>query len=888
MFNKFFTATNKVIKKLKTHLVKKVELKKHYKQSNFLTFEFDLVNYFLIHKPIQIEFVAQEEIYPIDNYKLIKNNELKIYVPISLIEKIESNALIKLIINDKPVWITQSDEYEDYNESLLLGNNFISTSVNKNIRLNNKFKEITFVNEWINASITFKSYSNMEITFEQPLPDFGEQDVEVYLFNNKRFSIIEAFYDPSTQSIIFNDLFSITAGLWRLFVNINDQLFPLELTDKNPGIFNTYLHQIEILNKNDVFYLEARPHSLETDFIRIEKLSPESFKLDIEADLNLKEDENLLLYIEEPRSGFTYQYPLKKIEGETFTTTIPTSELCESHFVKRFFVIKQSKEPRIIKFNLNKHSLSNTNFTIIDDSQHKKIKFYRRKDHSLGMTVSRPVLKKSISAINEFVLEGHIGSLELFDDCKAYLLLEERESLKSIKVPISNNFSISLLDVDLIDLKTKDKTIIDFFVVIENEDKQFVRKEKIRYEDSVYKKDNYFGYKILNDLNQNQHHFLITITPYHNLKLESFTIPNHIHIPEDTKVKDKKVWLIGERYNTAQDNGIVLFNWLQKHTHIDAYYVIEENSEDYLQIKDNPKVLTFGSPKHYEIAFKAKVLLGTHDLENILPYKPARGFFGYENTCKIFLQHGVLGRKNVEYHKKYYDDPFDLFIVSSIPEKEDIVMDEMGYDEDEVVVTGLARFDNLIHKEKPRDILLMPTWRDWINTDQQFLESEYYLAYSNLIKNEKLISLLNEYDVNLNFYPHYRAQEFFQNDIAQLDERIKFIPLGSDTVQNLLINHALLITDYSSVSFDFTLLNKPVIYYHFDVKRFFRRGILRPVEETFIGGIASSEDELVTLIEDRIKNNFSNFDHDISGIIKYQDHKNCARTYEAIQKLLEY
>ncbi|SUM33873.1 galactosamine-containing minor teichoic acid biosynthesis protein [Staphylococcus gallinarum] len=73
--------------------------------------------------------------------------------------------------------------------------------------------------------------------------------------------------------------------------------------------------------------------------------------------------------------------------------------------------------------------------------------------------------------------------------------------------------------------------------------------------------------------------------------------------------------------------------------------------------------------------------------------------------------------------------------------------------------------------------------------------------------------------------------------------------MGERTVQSLLIEHDLLITDYSSVSFDFTYMNKPVIFYHFDVKRFFRKGILRPIHETFLGDIVNDEKSLVTLIK---------------------------------------
>src|SRR5699024_12436792 len=158
---------------------------------------------------------------------------------------------------------------------------------------------------------------------------------------------------------------------------------------------------------------------------------------------------------------------------------------------------------------------------------------------------------------------------------------------------------------------------------------------------------------------------------------------------------------------------ISLFKYLLNQDEINAYYVISEESKDYDRIKHLDNVLIFGSEEHFKIATQAGVLLCTHDFENILPFKPARGFFNYEDTIKVFLQHGVLGRKSAEYHKKYYDLPFDLFIVSSEDEKEKIVMDIMGYDSDDVAVTGLARFDDLPFNNETKNILLMPTWREW-------------------------------------------------------------------------------------------------------------------------------------------------------------------------------
>lgn len=868
-------------------LVKRVEVKKHEFNGQDLIFHFQLSNFFALRRQIKAECHIGEDSYDVP-FQMVQNNYLTVMIPMHILTAIGAKATIKLTINGQTAWITKHPSYKDgdFQETILVNNKYLTTHIKKNISITNRFADFFFMEKSIGSTVLSTQYETLKLTFAEP-EIFSEKEVEFYAFNNRQFRIITGQLDPNKKTATVHDFRELAAGLWRLFVSIDNKLYPLVLAEGAAHSFESYHHVVTVLERRSKFYLEFVPHALDMDSLSIEEAENRLFRFTFSSD-SAKPGISYSLLFDEPKSGLIKIYDLNR-QHNLFETAVPADDLLENLFAKRFFVIEQSDTPKVFRFSIERQLLESfqTHYKIVSNSQFVKMKFYRRKDLSLGLALTPAKLKKSIRSVEDFQIDGVIGSVEEFIGSTAYLLIEDRWSLESLQVPISGEFHIDLNDLDLLSIKSKDKTVLDLFVVIENAEGDVIRKEKIRYARARYKKDNFYSHKKIHDAENNEHHFMITTTPFNNVKIESFTIQNQIELPANPELKDPNIWLVGERTNTAQDNGIVFFKWLQQHTDIEAYYVIEEDSPDYEAIKHNPNVLIFGSPKHFEIAFKAKVLLGTHDLENLLPYKPANGFFGYEHTVKVFLQHGVLGRKNVEYHKKNYDMPFDLFIVSSDPEKQVIVMDEMGYSDEEVVATGLARFDNLVQRNKPKDILLMPTWRDWINTDEQFLKSEYFLAYSNLIQNEKLLGLLEEYNVNLNFYPHYRAQNYFENEVEQLHPNIKFIPLGSQTVQQLLIDHALLITDYSSVSFDFTLLGKPVVYYHFDVDRFFRKGILRPVEETFIGGIGTYEEELVSIIEDRIKNNFADFEYDITGIIKYTDQNNCQRIFSEVQKLLE-
>lgn len=503
--------------------------------------------------------------------------------------------------------------------------------------------------------------------------------------------------------------------------------------------------------------------------------------------------------------------------------------------------------------------------------------------HGLTITSRKPKFKMGVNSLTEQTLNIYFQPDMVYERFQYYLTFEERVSKSSYHVLIDRGEQeIDIPYSEIEKLKTISKNIVDVYISIYDNQK-IIRKEKIKFKKGVYKKDNYLTLKT-EKFDSKRVYYMFTLTPFKNIKIETFEVTDEQYQILEGSKKDNKVWLIGERTDTAQDNGVHFFNWLQENTSIEAYYVINSDSKDYDRIKQLKNVVIFGTLQHYEVAAKANVLISTHDLENILPYKTARGFWEYEKSIRVFLQHGVLGRKNVEYHKYHYDLPFHLFNVSSKSEKYDIVVDQLGYQSKDVAITGLPRFDNLplIPNKKIKKILIMPTWRDWLNSDYAFNNSEYMKQYLDLINDKKLEYLLNQYDIEINFYPHYRAQDFFRYYLANATKRIQYIELGEKTVQELLIEHDLLITDYSSVSFDFSYMKKPVIFFHFDIERFFRKGILRPVEDTFIGEVVYNKTELINNIERMIKSNTIEQDTNLASLFDYVDHKNNERVYMAI------
>ncbi|HFJ9379228.1 TPA: glycosyltransferase [Bacillus paranthracis] len=330
----------------------------------------------------------------------------------------------------------------------------------------------------------------------------------------------------------------------------------------------------------------------------------------------------------------------------------------------------------------------------------------------------------------------------------------------------------------------------------------------------------------------------------------------------------KKIWLIGERPDTAQDNSYHLFTYIRKeYPEIPIFYIIDKECNDYKNIKDLGNIIQFGSFKHtfYLLvcnktinSYSETANMYTNAYKHILKYYPE-----WQQNKKIFIQHGVIGVSRVNHVLNKNRMGYSLFVVSSQFEKDHIVK-EFGYTEDEVIVTGLARWDALQDKSKGNEILLMPTWRSWVKTKEQLMESKYWQTYMSFLQSEKLHRILEEQDLTLTFFPHYQTQKFGV-EIPVSHERIKIIKQGEETVQSLLKRHRLLLTDYSTVSFDFAYMNKPVIFYQFDYDEFYSRhyneGPIDHKKELFGARVEYEQqllDKFMNVLTDQ-ENDFINF-----------------------------
>lgn len=393
--------------------------------------------------------------------------------------------------------------------------------------------------------------------------------------------------------------------------------------------------------------------------------------------------------------------------------------------------------------------------------------------------------------------------------------------------------------------------------------------------------------------------FNVELTPYFTLKGNNLAmycnvfndeaIATYKKVLEKKLSKEDNVWLIGEKSNKAQDNGYFFFKYLRKnHPEINAYYVIDEISLDRRNFETMDHVVAFNSAEHFRVAYSAKVICGTHDYKILLP-TINRDFLKLIKAKIVFLQHGVLGTKNlVDINGRMFDTFYaDVFVTSSTREK-NIVVNDLKYPADSVLVSGLPRFDRLFLKgtKVKKQILIIPTWRDWLRDDETFKKSNYLSIYNSLINHSYFHELANE-GYKILFCLHPNAQQFLH--YFDIPDYVIPISQGEAMVQDLIKESCLMLTDYSSVGIDFSFLDKPVIYYEFDQVRFLgKKGSHLNLEHDLPGDVVYSEDQVIESLRRAHQRDFkiSEINKEKSGkFLLKKDLNNSERVFEGIQSI---
>lgn len=335
----------------------------------------------------------------------------------------------------------------------------------------------------------------------------------------------------------------------------------------------------------------------------------------------------------------------------------------------------------------------------------------------------------------------------------------------------------------------------------------------------------------------------------------------------------EKAWVFVDRENDADDSAEHLYRWVKlNHPEINAWFLLTKSSYDW------PRLATEGF-RLVPPGLKRKLLIlnSDHIISSHTEYKD--GMLDKERYGDLmrwrytFLQHGVT-TNDVSHWLS--NQPFDIFVTSSPDEHASIVDNDTPYTytEREMRRTGLPRHDRLLKYAQelaPPDIqifLVMPTWRgglvdgrESLNTNNSLLErvseSEYAQRWGTFLRQPELYNLLSKHGKKLVFMPHANAIPFI--DAFKLPPCIEVAKNGQPSLQHLFARSVALVTDYTSVAFEFALLRRTVFYYQFDRESFYggnhnwREGHFSYERDGF-GPVSFTQEELLLQIRRFLEN----------------------------------
>lgn len=372
----------------------------------------------------------------------------------------------------------------------------------------------------------------------------------------------------------------------------------------------------------------------------------------------------------------------------------------------------------------------------------------------------------------------------------------------------------------------------------------------------------------------------------------------------------KDIWIISERLDQAQDNGIAFFEYMNSNqSQITTYYLLQKDCNKIENVQSIGKVLIQGTFKHKIIFLKSKVVASTE--KNMIEPWGSNIFYKFfqrvfPKKLKVFLQHGITDKDVSSVYGKNVSN-IDLFVTATKVEKE-FIEEKFGYKNDEIGNVGFCRYDKILNLkenlEKENIILYIPTWRRNLfnlskihdkkyieEARKNFIKSEYYKTIQDLINNIKLNHILEKYNYKFIMVTHHGINELA--DILNTNfSNIEIYKSEEVIIQQILVKSKIFITDYSSIHFDSAYIHNKNIYYQFDEKEFYKnhagKSYFNYVRDGF-GPVVTTKEDLISVIEKSINDNCeeNKYTDRIDKFFQFKDGNNSKRLYELILSKLK-
>ncbi len=355
--------------------------------------------------------------------------------------------------------------------------------------------------------------------------------------------------------------------------------------------------------------------------------------------------------------------------------------------------------------------------------------------------------------------------------------------------------------------------------------------------------------------------------------------------------KNKNLWVFGAwRGELYSDNTKYLYEYMnENHKEVNTVWISKQHN-----IVNHVRNLGYNAEYAYSFrgiitVLRAKYAFETEGSSDISSF--VNNIYERNKTMQILLWHGMgfkrlhiddgSKKKNI-YADSYWMGTSELYNKTTA-EVYNVPLENFyttGYPRNDVIIQRKENFYFEKIKQKYKDskiILYMPTHRNYgqdgdcitnitelIRLDKYFKDKNWVMIYKPHIHEMENVSC---------------AQKEFSNIIIAKDTEVFGDPYSYLSYCDLLIS------DYSSIITDFACLNRPIIYYVFDLEYFKKNNILLPYFYNLpLGPFCHTWDEVLSEI-----NNAFSFDgwkvtrsKNSKNYHAFNDGHNCRRVYETM------
>ena len=277
------------------------------------------------------------------------------------------------------------------------------------------------------------------------------------------------------------------------------------------------------------------------------------------------------------------------------------------------------------------------------------------------------------------------------------------------------------------------------------------------------------------------------------------------------KLKDRDIVLLYEKKcQKYEESASVLYEKLIDAGYDNVYFIVDKSipSVQDLPEKYRKNLIDKDSDKHLEYFFASDKFISTETIDHALQLRIAnKAVLDKVNTeplTYIFLQHGPSymvsfgsDLRNGFRKKSWYK--LHRTVVSSELEAQHFI-ERAGMEREDLYITGMAKFDRCVRNDDADRIIIMPTWRRWETNEarEDIRQTNYYKMICRMF-----YAVPEELRDKVIILPHPLMAERFAGGVDEtLDAEIGKRLLLADNYDKVLRECDMLITDYSSISYD--------------------------------------------------------------------------------------